>query len=83
MQYNTPPARASRSDMTTPVTRRPKRDYRPGNQKKKKKNKAIGVVPLLILFVAVLILTEGEGAEGFEAFGEIGCDALDVRRRRR
>ena len=38
---------------------------------------------ILILFVVVLILTEGEGAEGFEAFGEIGFDALDVRRRRR
>ena len=54
MQYNTPPTRASRNDMTTPVSRRPKRDYRPGNSKKKKKNKSLGVVPLLILFVVAL-----------------------------
>lgn len=36
-----------------------------------------------ILFVVVLILTEGEAAEGFEAFGEMGGNALDVRRRKR
>lgn len=54
MQYNTPPARASRNDMTTPVSRRPKQDYRPGNPKRKKKNRSHGVVPLLIMFIAVL-----------------------------
>ncbi len=52
MQYNTPPAHAERNDMTTPVRRRAQKDYKPS--KKKKKNKSLGVTPLLILFVAIL-----------------------------
>ena len=54
MQYNTPPARAARNDMTTPSSRRPQKDYK--LSKKRKKNKSLSVVPLLILFVVALAL---------------------------
>jgi len=50
MQYGTPPGRPSRSDAATPVRRRPRKDYAP----KKRKNKALSVLPLLLLFVALL-----------------------------
>lgn len=52
MQYNTPPQRTTRSDAATPVSRRQYKDYRP----KKRKNKSLGVLPLLILFVALLVI---------------------------
>ena len=50
MQYNTPPQRTTRSDAATPVSRRQSKDYKP----KKKKNRSRGILPLLILFVALL-----------------------------
>lgn len=51
MQYSPPPSRRSaRSDVATPVRQRPRRDYTP----KRKKNKALSTLPLLILFVALL-----------------------------
>lgn len=50
MQYNAPPGRTSRSDVSTPVRRRQRKDYAP----KKRKNKALSVLPLLLLFVALL-----------------------------
>ena len=50
MQYNTPPQRRTRSDTATPIARRPGRDYAP----RKRKNKALSVVPLLVLFVIAL-----------------------------
>lgn len=51
MQYNTPTQRPARSNVATPVTRRPRKDYKP---KKRKKN-SLGVFPLLLLFVALLV----------------------------
>ena len=50
MQYNTPQRRTGRSDVATPVVQRPRKDYRP----KKRRNKALSVLPLLLLFVALL-----------------------------
>ena len=50
MQYNTPPRRPARTAASTPVRQRQRRDYRP----RKRKNKALSVVPLLALFVVLL-----------------------------
>lgn len=50
MQYNTPPRRPTRTAASTPVRQRQRRDYRP----RKRKNKALSVVPLLALFVVLL-----------------------------
>lgn len=50
MQYNTPPRYSARSDATTPVNRRPRKDYTP----KKHKSRARGIVPLLAFFVLLL-----------------------------
>lgn len=51
MQYNTPPNRSARMDAATPVSRRPQKDYKP---RKRKKSQLMNVLPLLILFVALL-----------------------------
>ena len=51
MQYSTPPQRPSRNHVATPVTRRQRKDYHP----KRKKKKGLGVLPLLLLFVALLV----------------------------
>ncbi|MCI6377295.1 MAG: lamin tail domain-containing protein [Clostridiales bacterium] len=51
MQYNTPQQeRRTRTDAATPGTRRPRKDYAP----KKRKSQAMSVLPLLLLFVALL-----------------------------
>lgn len=50
MQYNPPPQRRTRSDAATPPMRRPSRSYAP----RKRKNKALSVVPMLVLFVLLL-----------------------------
>ena len=52
MQYNTPPQRSARTDASTPVQRRTQKDYRP----RKRKNKALSVLPLLIVFVLLLVV---------------------------
>ncbi|MBP3646202.1 MAG: lamin tail domain-containing protein [Clostridia bacterium] len=52
MQYNTPPQRTTRSDAATPVSRRQAKDYKP----RRKKNRSLGVLPLMILFVALLVV---------------------------
>ena len=54
MQYNTPQQerRPTRTDAATPSTSRPRRDYTP----KKRKSQAQKVLPLLLLFSALLIV---------------------------
>ena len=81
MQYNTPPRRSTRSDVSTPVHRRPRKDYAP----RRRKNKALSVLPLLLGMIVVVRAVRGKAdfVTGIIMLVVgIICIVINIRRRR-